>query len=224
MVSPRVPSKSMFFAELFIAFMFTRTPYINVPFNWLETYFHELSHGIATLLTGGSVSHIELFMNGAGLCYSQGGWPVMIGFSGYLGASIWGYLMFNLATWPAGIRTSFAALGGLVVLTIVFWGRDILTVAILIALAVLFFLPLKLSHSRILTSSLRIAALMVLLNALSSPMVLLGMPGAGDAAMLSQTTWIPAWVWVAAWLLVALVLLFSCWRKVYQAYGNSNYT
>lgn len=212
-----VPSRSLFMIELLLALALTRIPYLSVPFKWLESYFHEASHALATLLSGGLVSHIELYPNGAGLCVSQGGWPVLIGFAGYFGASLWGLLIFHLATWARGIRLSFSCLGLMVALSILFWGRDLLTISILFVLSLLFFLPLKLSQSPILTFSLRVMALMIMLNALASPTVLLGMPGRGDAAMLAQQTWIPAWIWVGIWLLSSLAMLWICWRRVEQA-------
>lgn len=211
------PSRGRFLIELLIALLITRLPFISVPFKWLESYFHELSHGLATLLTGGGVSHIQLFPNGAGLCFSQGGWPVVIGFSGYFGAALWGYLIFILATWPKGIRVSFALLGSAVVLTTLLWGRDLLTIAILASLAVLFLLPLKLNKNRFMGSGLRIMALMIMLNALASPTVLLGLNGKGDAAMLAGATWIPAWVWVFVWLATSALMIFLCWKRVDRA-------
>ncbi|TRY15277.1 M50 family metallopeptidase [Shewanella hanedai] len=215
--SSGAPSRSRFFFELMFAFLITRLPFISVPFKWLESYFHELSHGLATILTGGSVSHIQLFPNGAGLCFSQGGWPVVIGFSGYFGAALWGYLIFILATWPKGIRVSFAFLGSAVVLTTLLWGRDILTISILACLAVLFLLPLKLNKNRFMGSGLRVMALMIMLNALASPTVLLGLSGKGDASMLATETWIPAWIWVFIWLAISASMIFLCWRRVDNA-------
>ncbi|ACA86391.1 M50 family metallopeptidase [Shewanella woodyi] len=211
------PSRGRFFFELMFAFLITRLPYISVPFKWLESYFHELSHGLASLVTGGSVSHIQLFPNGAGLCFTQGGWPIAIGFSGYFGAALWGYLIFILATWPKGIRVSFAFLGSAVVLTTLLWGRDLLTISILACLAVLFLLPLKLNNNRFMDSGLRVMALMIMLNALASPTVLLGLSGKGDASMLASQTWIPAWVWVFVWLVISALMIFLCWRRVDQA-------
>lgn len=212
-----IPSRGQFIVELLLALVLTRIPYISVPFKWLESYFHELSHGLATLLTGGVVSHIQLFPNGAGLCFSQGGWPVIIGFAGYFGAALWGLLIFNLATWRKGIRLSFAFLGLAVLLTMLLWGRDLLTLGILSLLALLFLLPLKLSHSPILTLSLRVMALMVMLNALASPTVLFGLTGQGDAVMLAQQTWVPAVFWVTLWLLTSLLMLWLCWRRIDSA-------
>ncbi|BAJ02445.1 M50 family metallopeptidase [Shewanella violacea] len=216
------PSRGRFLVELLIALLITRLPFISVPFKWLESYFHELSHGLATLLTGGAVSHIQLFPNGAGLCFSQGGWSVVIGFSGYFGAALWGYLIFILATWPRGIRVSFALLGGAVILTTLLWGRDLLTICILASLAVLFLLPLKLNKNRYMGSGLRVMALMIMLNALASPTVLLGLNGKGDAAMLASATWIPAWIWVFIWLAFSALMIFLCWQRVDRAASKTS--
>lgn len=209
-----LPSRGLFIIELMLALLITRIPYLSVPFKWLESYFHELSHGIATVLSGGIVSHIQLFPNGAGLCFSQGGSPIMIGFAGYFGAACWGYIIYMLATWPRGIRVSFAFLGALVVLSGVLWGRDLLTIAILVVLTVVLLLPLKLSKNKILTQFLRIIGLMVMLNALASPTVLLGLNGQGDAVLLAQHSWVPAWIWVGIWLVCSACALFFAWRRI----------
>ncbi len=217
----RVPSRSQFVIELLLALALTRIPYISVPFNWLETYFHELSHALATLLTGGAVSHIQLFSNGAGLCFSQGGWPVIIGFAGYFGAALWGYMLFNLAIWQRGIQLSYACLGGGVFLTLLLWGRDLLTIIILAVLGLIFLLPLKLNQNPVLSISLRVIAFMVMLNALASPAVLLGLQGRGDAHMLAQQTWVPTWIWVFIWVAVSGAMLWLCWRRVDSAAKSS---
>ena len=138
------PSRSRFMLELLVAFLLTRLPYISIPFKWLESYFHELSHGIATILTGGMVSHIQLFPNGAGFCFSQGGSSIVIAYAGYLGAALWGYVIFLLATKKSIIRFTLSLLGLTVASSLVFWARDILTIAILLVLAIVFLLPLKL--------------------------------------------------------------------------------
>ncbi|WOT06618.1 M50 family metallopeptidase [Shewanella youngdeokensis] len=212
--SSGTPSRSRFLIELLVAFLVTKLPFISVPFKWLESYFHELSHGLATLFSGGVVSHIQLFPNGAGLCFSQGGWPLAIGFSGYFGAALWGYLIFTFATWQKGIRFSFGLLGTGVIITILLWARDVLTISILMSLALLFLLPLKLKLNRFLATSLRIMALMVMLNALASPTVLFGLQNEGDANMLAAQTWLPAWFWVLCWLATSACMLLLCWRKV----------
>ncbi|UCX04631.1 M50 family metallopeptidase [Shewanella glacialimarina] len=212
--SSGIPSRGRFVLELIVAFLLTRLPFISVPFKWFESYFHELSHGIATIMSGGVVSSIQLFPNGAGLCYSQGGNAIFIAFAGYLGAALWGYLIFLLATWRDGIRFTLSLLAFTILASIILWARDLLSIAILLCLTGLILLPLKLKNSRPLNSLLRILGLMIILNAMASPMVLFGLAGQGDAAALAQMTWIPAWIWVVIWLVVSCGMLWLSWQKV----------
>ncbi|GGY90842.1 MULTISPECIES: M50 family metallopeptidase [Shewanella] len=209
-----IPGKAQFFVELILALVLSRLPYVSLPFHWLESYFHELSHAIAAVISGGVVSQIRLFPDGSGLCFSQGGWPVLVGFSGYTGAALWGTLLFFMSCLRQGIRQSYLALGLVVLLTLALWGRDLLSIAIMLSLSVLFLLPLKLTYSTLLRGSLRLVAMIVMLNALASPAVLLGLGQRGDAALLAQMTLIPAVIWVALWFAVGLGALYLCWRVV----------
>ncbi|WP_144208509.1 M50 family metallopeptidase [Shewanella donghaensis] len=209
-----IPSKGRFFLELFCAFLITKLPIISIPFKWFESYFHEISHGLAAIVSGGVVNQIQLFPNGAGLCFTQGGFAPLITFSGYFGAALWGYVIFLLATWRAGIRFTLGILGVTVISSLILWARDLLTIGILISLAVVFLSPLKFDHSAWLNSLLRMLGLMIVLNAMASPTVLFGLAGQGDAAKLSQLTWIPAWIWVIMWLVFSCFMLWMCWQRV----------
>ena len=62
---------------------------------------------------------------------------------------------------------------------------------------------------------------MIILNAMASPMVLLGLSGQGDAVMLAEMTWLPAWIWVITWLAFSGFMLLLCWRKVDRKKGVS---
>ncbi|KPZ72468.1 MULTISPECIES: M50 family metallopeptidase [unclassified Shewanella] len=209
-----IPSKGLFFFELLIAFLITKLPIISIPFKWFESYFHEISHGLAAIASGGIVTQIQLFPNGAGLCFTQGGFAPFITFSGYFGAALWGYIIFLLATWRAGIKFTLGILGTTVLASLIFWARDLLTIFILISLAVVFLMPLKFNNFAWLNSLLRTLGLMIVLNAMASPTILFGLSTQGDAAKLSQLTWLPAWLWVIIWLVFSCTMLWMCWRRV----------
>jgi hypothetical protein len=209
-----LPSRTRFILELIAAFVITRLPFINVPFKWLESYFHELSHGVGAILTGGAVSHIQLFPNGAGLCFTQGGSSVVTAFAGYFGAALWGWLIFSLPKSNNKARASLVLLGLCVLMSLVLWARDLLTIVILFSLLVLFLSPLKLPNWAGLQSLLRMLGLMVILNAMASPMVLFGLSGQGDAVKLAELTWIPAGLWVLVWLASSATILWFCWSSV----------
>ena len=216
----RIPGKGQFVVELIVAFILSRAPFVSTPFQWLESYFHELSHALATLISGGRMSHIELFANGAGLCFSSGGWPVLIGFAGYAGAAAWGAILYFLACSRYAAKSAYALMGIGVIVTMLLWGRDLLTLGIMLSLAVLFLLPIKFYQTLIMRGSLRLIALIVLLNALSSPAVLLGISNRGDAAHLAEITFIPSFIWVLIWFLCGLAALMSCWWRINQTRTN----
>ncbi len=53
------------------------------PFKIPVVFFHELSHGIAAILTGGSIDHIEVVKEQGGLCVTRGGhrfWTLSAGY------------------------------------------------------------------------------------------------------------------------------------------------
>ncbi|MGL4476061.1 MAG: M50 family metallopeptidase, partial [Shewanella sp.] len=59
-----------------------------------------------------------------------------------------------------------------------------------------------------------IIALVVMLNAILSPLVLLQYDGQGDGQLLASLTWVPAIVWVCLWISVSIAAVYWCWRRV----------
>tara|TARA_R110001592_G_scaffold1774_8_gene10499 strand:+ start:712 stop:1395 length:684 start_codon:yes stop_codon:yes gene_type:complete len=206
-------NKYHFFILLFVAIVIKQLPLISIPFNWLESYFHEISHGIAALLTGGNVLRIQLFANGAGLCTTQGGISFIISFAGYAGATLWGWGIYKLASAHQKVAQVFSILLFiLIVSSIVFWGRDLLTWFILGVLAVLFLLTIKLKKIHYLQRLMQLFGLLILLNSLSSPSYLLDGRHLGDGAALAAMTFIPEIIWVLIWFSIALLALYSLYK------------
>ncbi len=205
--------KYHFFFLLFAAIVFKQLPLVSIPFNWLESYFHEISHGIAALLTGGNVLRIQLFANGAGLCTTQGGISFIISFSGYAGATLWGWGIYKLASSHQRAAQTFSVLIFVLLLSsIVFWGRDLLTWFILSVLAMIFLLTIKLQKIHFLQRLMQFFGLLILLNSLSSPSYLLDGRHIGDGAALASMTFIPEFVWVLIWFAIALLALYSLYK------------
>jgi len=205
--------KYHFFILLFAAIVLKQLPLITIPFNWLESYFHEISHGLAALLTGGSVLRIQLFANGAGLCTTQGGIAFVISFSGYAGATLWGWGIFKLSSANQRAAQIFSVvIFILLVSSMVFWGRDLLTWFILAVLAVIFLLTIKLQKVHYLQRLMQLFGLLILLNSLSSPSYLLDGRNLGDGAALTSITYIPEVVWVLIWFSIAFFALYSLYK------------
>jgi len=205
--------KHHFFILLFAAVIFKQLPLVSIPFNWLESYFHEISHGIAALVTGGHVLRIQLFANGAGLCTTQGGIAFVISFAGYAGATLWGWGIYKLASAHQRAAQAFSVLiFVLLVSSIIFWGRDLLTWFILGLLAMIFLLTIKLQKIHYLQRLMQLFGLLILLNSLSSPSYLLDGRHLGDGAALASMTFIPEIIWVIIWFSIALLALYSLYK------------
>ncbi|WNC70944.1 M50 family metallopeptidase [Thalassotalea psychrophila] len=197
-----------------IAFVLKETPYLGIPFNWLESFFHELSHGLAAIVTGGKILQIELFPNGAGLCTTQGGIALIIAFSGYAGAVGWGVLIFKIADLKSSISRYFSLfIVLLLAMSCLLWVRDLLTLVIILILIATFALSIKISHFNFLPVILKLFALMVLLNSLSSPLYLIDGRGIGDGSALADITFIPEIIWILIWSAIGIYSIFKLSKK-----------
>ncbi|MGL1958148.1 MAG: M50 family metallopeptidase [Colwellia sp.] len=211
--------KYHFYGLLLVAIIIRQLPFISIPFNWLESYFHEISHGIAALVTGGSIVNIQLFANGAGICSTQGGSRFIISFFGYAGATFWGWGIYRLA----GAHQRFAQIFSslifmLLVSSILLWARDLLTIFILGVLTFIFFVTSysffkKTQNLKFLQITVQLFGLLILLNSLFSPLYLLDGRALGDGATLASITFIPEFIWVAIWFLLALGAGYSLMKR-----------
>lgn len=213
--APSFFRKHSFWLFLIAAIILRQLPFVSIPFNWLETYFHEISHGLAALLTGGKIINIQLFPNGSGLCTTQGGWAFFITFMGYTGASLWGALIYSISGVNQRLTVVFSSLLiALLSLSIVLWVRDVFSFIIVGFLLVLFILPFKFKKLHYLSITLKLTGIMVLLNSVFSPTFLFDGRNLGDGATLANSTGIPEFFWVFIWLAIALTTLYLLSKKV----------
>lgn len=79
------------------------------PFKLLATWLHELSHGLAMILTGSGFDHVLIYRDTSGLAYGRGEPSgvsrAVIAAAGYMGTPLWGALLLvvtpnaRLARW-----------------------------------------------------------------------------------------------------------------------------
>ncbi|MBF0589794.1 MAG: M50 family metallopeptidase, partial [Magnetococcales bacterium] len=107
-------------------------PLLSWPFRLLETFFHELSHGLTAIATGGEIVSIKLMWSEGGLCVHRGGVRLFTAFSGYFGSVLWGAAIFLAAT--AVKRRNAVLLSGLLAVTVglstLLWMRDPISILI----------------------------------------------------------------------------------------------
>lgn len=209
-------SSLMVFAGLIsLALIVSMIPIVNWPFSWMMTFFHEISHGIAALLTGGSVVKINLYLNGAGLCTTRGGIGFIISFAGYMGAVIWGGCIYIMAEKLNKRHTDEMALvlSGIILLSGIFWARDIMTIIIMIVMICLLLSVIKLQNNSFIKLAIKFIGVYVLLDAVKAPLNLVDGRHRGDGAALADMTGIPEVVWVSIWLVFGILGLVYLWRS-----------
>lgn len=185
-------------------------PFISIPFIYLTTIFHEVSHGIAALVSGGQIIEFAVALDGSGHLISSGGNAILITFSGYFGAPLWGACLFLSAHNMTYARVTLGMLLIMFLILLLFWVADILTVTIVIFVALLLSLTLRFAHKKLLNHAVRLIAIVVLFNGIYGPLYLLAAQRGDSMAMANLTATSP-FVWVLIWLVWGVFLLTRLW-------------
>jgi hypothetical protein len=96
------------------------------PLRLFTTYVHEAGHSLAAILTGGSVVGFAVSANGSGLATTIGGTRWLILPAGYLGAALFGSLLYYLVNrFPRVANAAALTLGlGMILFTLLFARPD----------------------------------------------------------------------------------------------------
>ncbi len=213
-------SSSLELLTLFgVAFILSFVPFVRIPFSWVMTYFHEISHGIGALITGGLVVKIQLHLMGSGMCYTVGGIRFVVLQAGYVGAVVWGILIYRMADGmrTKGVNLIAVFLAGLVAVSTILYGRDVITWSILLVLFGLFVSIVKLHETSYVKLTLKFIGIYVLLDAIRAPLHLIDGNHYGDGAKLSDLTMIPEVFWVVLWLVVGICGVWYLWKSSRKA-------
>ena len=194
---------------------------VTYPIRLLVTFLHEGGHALAALATGGAVRGIEVYADGSGVTWTQGGLSLAVVSAGYLGATLYGALLIALLRRGVAGRTLLLATGiwvGLLTVGFVrpwsnpfgfFWGIALAAALLAAARA----LPPGGAHW-----TAAFVGIQCGLNALFDLRTLLRLSWGGtiasggpavatDAALLSRMIPLPPVVWAMLWLLLSVAVL-----------------
>ncbi len=107
-----------------VLIFFWTSPWL-APLKILVVLFHELSHALMTIFTGGEVVSLQLSSDQGGMVLSRGGNRFLILSAGYLGSLLFGCVLFLLARGSTrdGLWTGLLAV--LLLLTAIWFARNI---------------------------------------------------------------------------------------------------
>ena len=200
------------------------------PVKLLAVTFHEASHAIAALLTGGRVFGYAIAPGGAGITLGIGGNMTIILLAGHVGSCLWGVLLYYMSVRLRPV-VCIMCLEGLMLLSIFFGWLNEYTLffgggaLVMMTVAACFGDPVRLFFVRIVGSACCLYAPFDALGELftrgNAPSVM-GVETVSDIGQLSALTGIPAFLvgfFVIAAQTAVLVWLirFTCERGAKQA-------
>ncbi len=106
-----------------ISVLFWDTIYLY-PIKIFVVILHEISHGMAAVLTGGHIDRIEINAAIGGVCWTSGGHRGIILSAGYLGSMLWGSLILFIAAKTKYDNILGIFIGGGLILIALFFIRN----------------------------------------------------------------------------------------------------
>ena len=175
---------------------------VGTIFRVYNTLFHELGHGVMSLVSSGQVHSIELFSNAGGVAVtSNKTWisKFLVSIAGYPFSTAISWLML---TQLSGYNQLYLAYGilGIYVLSLVFWVRNKYGIIWLLANILLVGLAIYFNQHQYTKLYLFIIGSFIMLESIWSCLIILYISAenpseAGDSKNLRDLTFVPAIVW-----------------------------
>ena len=202
---------------------------ILYPFKLLATWLHELSHGLAMMLTGTGFDHVLIYRDTSGLAHAQSSAgafaSALIAAAGYMGTPLWGALLLVATPTARAARRALVAIAVLLGASALFAVGNEFGQWAIGGIGVAFALAALLVPARARLFVVHFVAAQACVDAVLDIRVLLRplqvvdgqIAGASDATNMALATfgtrddW-AVWSWAIAWLVWALVVLFVALR------------
>ena len=111
-------------AGMFVMAVIFWDTFFIYPIKLFVVILHEFSHGLAAILTGGSIVKIEVDPRIGGVCYTRGGSMIIVASAGYLGSILWGGLILIIASRTKYDKILGMVIGGLLILLPILYIRS----------------------------------------------------------------------------------------------------
>lgn len=207
---------------IMLAVVYLWNTWVVYPLKILVVFFHELSHGLMAVITGGSIKEIRIVAAQGGVCVTAGGNRFLTLSAGYLGSLVLGGVILVLATRTRYDQTIATVIGGLMILVSLLFVRPIISFGIFFGLLsglAMIAAGKYLSEDSndfilkvIGLTSCLYAVLDIKSDVLDRPYL------RSDARMLAELTHLPTIFWGLLWITIAVIaavlfLLVACKTK-----------
>jgi hypothetical protein len=193
---------------LALAVLLLWNTFLVYPLKIFVVFLHELSHGLAAIMTGGSIERIELTFDQGGVCLTRGGSAFIILSAGYLGSALWGALLLVLSSRTRWSRILVLGIGILTLAITIFYVRSLFGFLYGIASGAALVvagqkLPQK--HCELLVKVIGITSCLYAIYDIISD-VFSNNLRQSDAHALAELTGIPSFIWGVLWILISALI------------------
>ncbi len=176
------------------------------PLKVFTVLLHELGHGAAAVLTGGSIERIELSGDLGGACWSRGGFRPLVLAAGYLGSMLFGGLILLASARVRRDELLAGVLGGAVVVLTLVFVRTLFGLAFgvgfgLALLAAARWLPA--AANDVLLKLIGVTSVLYAVIDIKQDLIGRTVPGS-DAWAMSRELFFPPLFWGVLWMALAL--------------------
>ena len=204
-----------------LVFLLWNTPVV-LPLKFLVVFMHELAHGLAVLLTGGSIENISLSAQQGGHAITRGGNSFVILSAGYVGSLLIGMALLVTALNTQADRAVLGFCGVIILAVTALYIRDWFPLIFCTITGVSMLAIARYLDHTINDLMLRIIGLTSLIyvpyDIFDDTIARSGLRS--DAYMLSEKFGGPTMLWGGLWLVLSITVIILCLR--YAIGPNSN--
>ncbi len=188
---------------------------VAYPFRVFVVFLHEISHGLAAVLTGGRIVSIGLSIDEGGVCVTQGGWRFVVLSAGYLGSLLFGALFLLLGGRRRRAPGVITVIGLFTLVVTLLYVRSWFGFLYGLAAAAVFLLAAKLQPvvSEMLLAAVGVMSCLYAVWDIASDVLLRSVP-ISDAAALANLTGIPGIIWGLLWVLASVWVIVAVLHRL----------
>ncbi|MBN8587471.1 MAG: M50 family metallopeptidase [Rhodothermia bacterium] len=197
-----------------IAILFLWDTPILYPLQMLVVFFHEASHALATILTGGSVQEMVLVREQGGHVVSLGGWPFVTLSAGYLGSLGFGVLFYVLSASKRFQKWMVLGIGVFILLITLFFVRNWFGFGFSLVAGGVFVVAgryLADDWNALVLKAIGLTSMMYVPHDIYSDTIARSYL-VSDARMLAEAYGGSTMMWGGIWLIISLYVIFSVFR------------
>lgn len=201
---------------------------IFYPFTILGTWFHEMGHGIAAMILGGSFNRLELYQNGSGLAqFSHNFGNIKLGLTaaaGPFGPTIAGAILILASAGRKSTQAALIMLSAIMILSCIIWIRPVFSVGffvILLLSLITGYIGFKSKYS-VQTVILQFLGVQSFVSVYISIGYLFSTGGIignaqyySDTQVMADNLLLPFWFWGAAIIAFSVIMVYYSFKIAY---------